>query len=156
VRAVAVALACAVLAAGCGGGSDHSRPAPPSDRAVISAWIDALNARDYRRAAAYFAPGAIVDQGRPVRLPDRAAAIEFNRGLPCRGKLTAVEDEGTTSLGTFALISGSGGPGANCDGSARVRFKIEEGRFKVWRQLPTAPAPPGTEAQGPWRAPFPA
>jgi hypothetical protein len=131
--------------AGCGGSADH-HGRPPSDRAVIGSWLNALNARDYRRAASFFARGAIVDQGQPVRLPDRAAAIEFNRGLPCRGKLTAVEDEGRTSLGTFALISGSGGGGANCDGSARVRFTIERGRFKVWRQLPTAPAPPGTEA----------
>jgi hypothetical protein len=144
-RRVALALLVAVLLAGCGGSGEH-RGRPPSDRAVIAAWLKALNAHDYRRAASFFARGAIVDQGQAVRLPDRAAAIEFNRGLPCRGKLTGVEDEGETSLGTFALIAGSGGPGANCDGSARVRFTIERGRFKEWRQLPATPAPPGTEA----------
>jgi hypothetical protein len=144
-RRVALALLVPVLLAGCGGSGEH-HGRPPSDRAVIAAWLKALNAHDYRRAASFFARGAIVDQGQAVRLPDRAAAIEFNRGLPCRGKLTGVEDEGETSLGTFALIAGSGGPGANCDGSARVRFTIERGRFKEWRQLPTAPAPPGREA----------
>lgn len=142
-RAAAVALA-AVVAAGCGGSSS---PAPNrSDRAVISGWIGALNAHDYRRAAAYFARGAIVDQGRPIALPDRAAAIAFNRSLPCRGHLTSVKDEGKTSLGTFALVSGSGGPGSNCDGSARVRFTIRHGHFTVWRQLPEPPPAKGTQA----------
>ena len=145
-RAGALALVAAAVLAGCGGGSD--KPAPPdrSDRAVIAGWLHALNAHDYRRAAGYFARGAIVDQGRPLALPDRKAAIAFNRGLPCKGRLKTVRDEGRTSLGTFALISGSGGPSANCDGSARVRFTIKHGRFAVWRQLPEAPPPHGTEA----------
>jgi hypothetical protein len=150
VRRAAVGLLATGLLAGCGGSGDgvHRGPAPRarSDRAVIAAWLKALNARDYRRAAGFFARGAIVDQGQAVRLPDRAAAIEFNRSLPCRGRLTAVKDEGHTSLGTFVLIAGSGGPGANCNGSARVRFTIDRGRFKEWRQLPAAPAPPGSEA----------
>jgi hypothetical protein len=147
-RRAALALLVAGLMTGCGGAGEH-RVRPPSDRAVIAAWLDALNAHRYAKAASYFAPHAIVDQGRPVRLPDRAAAIAFNRSLPCRGKLTSVEDEGATSLGTFALVAGSGGSGANCEGSARVRFKIERGRFKRWRQLlgPIVPAaPPGTTA----------
>jgi hypothetical protein len=150
VRRAALALLVTGLLAGCGGSGDgdHRGPAPRtrSDRAVIAAWLKALNARDYSRAAGFFARGAIVDQGQALRLPDRAAAIEFNRSLPCRGRLTAVKDEGHTSLGTFALVAGSGGPGANCNGSARVRFTIDRGRFKEWRQLPAAPAPPGSEA----------
>jgi ketosteroid isomerase-like protein len=148
-RRAALALLIAGLVAGCGGSGDH-HSRPPSDRAVIAAWLDALNAHDYARAASFFARGAIVDQGRPVRLPDRAAAIAFNRSLPCRGTLTLVEDEGDTSLATFALVAGSGGRGSNCDGSARVRFKIQRGRFKRWRQLlgPVVPAapPPGSQA----------
>jgi hypothetical protein len=147
-RGAALALVVAGLVAGCGGSGEH-HPRPPSDRAVIAAWLKALNAHDYARAASFFARGAIVDQGRPVRLPDRAAAIAFNRSLPCRGTLTSVEDEGATSLGTFTLVAGSGGPGANCEGSARVRFKIQRGRFERWRQLlaPVVPAaPPGSQA----------
>jgi hypothetical protein len=146
-RAAAVVLAAALLA-GCGGGGGGDKPAPQrrSDRAIIAAWLDALNARDYDRAAGFFAKGAIVDQGQPVRLPDRAAAREFNSSLPCKGKLTVVKDEGRTTLGTFTLSAGSGGPGSNCDGSATVRFTIESGRFTKWRQLPQAPAVPGSEA----------
>ena len=142
-RAVPALLA-ALLVAGCGG---SKTPAPhPSDRAVISGWITALNAHDYRRAAGYFARGAIVDQGQPIELPNRAAAIAFNRGLPCKGRLSSVRDEGRTSLGTFSLVHGSGGPSANCDGSARVRFTIRDGHFIVWRQLPEPPPPRGSEA----------
>jgi hypothetical protein len=144
VRAAALALVAAAALAGCGG----SEKPPPhrSDRALIAGWLHALNAHDYGRAAGYFARDAIVDQGRPLALPDREAAIAFNRSLPCKGRLKSVRDEGRTSLGTFALVSGSGGPSANCDGSARVRFTIKGGRFTVWRQLPEPPPPRGTEA----------
>jgi hypothetical protein len=148
VRGIAVAVT-AVLLAGCGGGGgDDPKPAPPqrSDRAIIAAWLDALNARDYDRAAGFFAKDAIVDQGQPARLPDRSAARAFNRSLPCKGKLATVKDEGPTTLGTFTLRPGSGGPSSNCDGSASVRFTIKAGRFTHWRQLPQAPAQPGTEA----------
>jgi hypothetical protein len=146
--AAAIAVTAAITFAGCGGGGDETKPAPPqrSDRAVIAAWIKALNASDYDRAAGFFAKGAIVDQGQPVRLPDRDAARAFNSSLPCKGRLTTVKDEGATSVGTFALKRGSGGPGSNCDGSATVRFRIVGGRFTRWRQLPQAPAVPGTEA----------
>jgi hypothetical protein len=147
-RAAAALAAACLLVAGCGGGGDEDKPSPPqrSDRAIIAAWLDALNAREYDRAAGFFAKGAIVDQGRPVRLPDRAAAREFNSSLPCKGTLTTVKDEGRTTLGTFTLKAGSGGPGSSCDGSATVRFTIESGRFTKWRQLPQAPTQPGTEA----------
>jgi hypothetical protein len=146
--AAVIAVTAAITLAGCGGGGDQSKPGPPqrSDRAVIGAWLHALNARDYDRAAGFFAKGAIVDQGQPVRLPDRAAARAFNSSLPCKGRLSTVKDEGATTLATFALRRGSGGPGSNCDGSATVRFRIVGGRFTRWRQLPQAPAVPGTEA----------
>ena len=77
----------------------------------------------------------------------RADAIEFNRSLPCRAEVTDVEDEGRTSLATFQLYDGPGGP---CTGSVRVRFTILHRRFEVFRQLPDSPADdtpvPGVEA----------
>jgi hypothetical protein len=128
--------------AGCGGGDG----AHPSDEEVIRGWVTAVSRGDYERAAAYFAPGAIVEQLEVVRLPDRAAAIEFNRSLPCRADLTDVDDEGATTLAAFRLREGRDGrcgPGEGAGESARVRFLIRDGRILEWRQLPEAPVPEG-------------
>jgi hypothetical protein len=112
-------------------------PAPPvrePSRAeqLIQAWLAALQLDDYERAASYFAPDALVDQGDPIRLRTRADAIRFNRGLPCRAHLSAVRRERRTTLATFLLADG---PGGTCSGSVRVRFTIRHGRFTAFRQL---------------------
>ena len=124
--------------------SPSSLPTTTSDRAasrVVGDWVRALNDGDYERAAGFFARGAIVDQGRPIRLRNRAAARIFNATLPCRADLVDVEDEpGPRALASFRLRAGPGGP---CEGSARVRVTIENGRFTEWRQLPQAPEPSG-------------
>lgn len=146
-RAALLALLALVALAGCGSEAQRReapRPKPAaSDEQLIRGWSRALNAGDYRKAAAYFARGAVVEQVQEHRLPTRADAIIFNRGLPCRADVTDVEDEGRTSLASFSLRRGPGGP---CKGSARVRFKIKRGKFTEWRQLPEAPAPPGDTA----------
>ena len=104
-------------------------------------WIGALNRGDYKEAASYFAKNAIIDQGRPFRLGDAAAARSFNASLPCRARLTEVEDEpGPKALASFILSTGPGGP---CDGRVQVRVTIHDGRFTEWRQLPEAPEPEG-------------
>ena len=133
--------------AGCDSGGGNEPVQPPddtSDRAasrVVGDWVRALNDGDYERAAGFFARGAIVDQGRPIRLRNRAAARIFNATLPCRADLIDVEDEpGPRALASFRLRAGPGGP---CEGSARVRVAIENGRFTEWRQLPQAPEPSG-------------
>ena len=150
-RAAARAAALSALALGavgltaCGGGGDDG----PSEEEVIRGWSGALNAGKYERAASYFAPGAVVEQQREFRLPDREAAIFFNRTLPCRADVTDVEDEGRTTLAAFRLREGRGGrcgPGNGAGESARVRFVIEDGRILEWRQLPEAPVPEGNVA----------
>jgi hypothetical protein len=123
-------------------------PAPPAanpSRAeqLIQAWLAALELEDYRRAASYFARGALVDQGDPFRLATRGDAITFNRELPCRAHLTGVRRERHTALATFLL---SDGPGGSCNGSVRVRFTIRHGRFTVFRQLLDDPAAPSVSA----------
>lgn len=143
----------AVALTGCdGSGGDDEKPKrsqqesaaeKPSDARIIRAWSRALNSRNYDLAAAFFAPKAIVDQGTPFRLPNRAAAVAFNRSLPCKGTITEVEDEGATSLASFRLSKGPGGP---CRGRARVRFTIRDGKFREFRQLPGAPIPQGDAA----------
>ena len=133
--------------AGCDSGSDDeaaTAPAPREDEPgygrVIRDWSKAINAERYDRAASFFAPGAIVEQGREFRLADREAAVVFNRTLPCKADVTDVDGEGDSLLAAFRLREG---PGGSCDGSARVRFRFRNGKFTEWRQLPEAEAPPG-------------
>ncbi|MEX2194605.1 MAG: nuclear transport factor 2 family protein [Thermoleophilaceae bacterium] len=166
-RALALlAIGAALGSAGCdlGGGEDDDAGAPPdrspvppsadhadrarpdadaSDREVIDGWVKAVAGRRYERAAAYFAPNAVVEQAGEIRLRTRSDAIAFNRSLPCSAELTDVEDEGGTSLAAFRLLPGAGGP---CEGSARVRFTIRDGLIREWRQLPEPAAPQGDEA----------
>ena len=77
--------------------------------------------------------GALIDQGIPYRLRDRAAARLWNSGLPCRADLTKVEDEGAKVLASFRLRAGPGGP---CAGIVKVRFAFRDGRFSEFVQLP--------------------
>ena len=58
-------------------------------------------------------------------MPNRAAAKLFNSGLPCRGGLVEVEDEGDGVLATFRLRDGPGGAAT----FVRVRFAFRGGRF---------------------------
>jgi hypothetical protein len=131
--------------AGCGGGSDPDEVRPPhlSDAQVIRGWVAALNAADYVSAASYFAPDALVQQIGVFHLHTRAAAIAFNRSLPCKGKVTKTNDEGRTTVATFSLSPGPFAAPEACDEPVRVRFLIEDGKFKEWRQLLESPPAPG-------------
>jgi hypothetical protein len=137
------------------GGCDSSEPPPEPDEPtgirsyegrVIRGWLLALDRQDYTQAAYYFAPNALIDQGRPFRLRTPAAAVEFNALLPCRADLFRLKDEGDRVLATFTLREGPGGP---CTGLVKVRYTIREGKFTEWRQLPESrplPAPPRSSA----------
>src|SRR5215217_7923243 len=96
--ATAVLLALAVLA-GCDSSSPDPVHAKPDslhsyNGRVIRGWLLALERQDYEQAAYYFAPGAIIDQGRPFRLLTPAQARDFNASLPCRADLVHLRDEG--------------------------------------------------------------
>jgi hypothetical protein len=144
-RLTILALALATLG-GCDlSSSDDPEPArsasPPTKRysyeaRVIRGWLLALERQDYDGAAYYFAPGAIIDQGRPYRLRDQAAARAFNAALPCRADLIDLKHESETVLASFRLRRG---PGGECSGVVKVRYTIREGKFTEWRQLPEAP-----------------
>ena len=119
-------------------GDGEPRAGEPGEAQAIRAWSIALNKEDYEKAASYFAEDAIVEQAGEVRLRDRDAAVALNQSLPCKADVTDVEDEGKTVLAAFRL---RGGPAGGCDGgTARVRFRFEDGKFSEWRQL-TAPPP---------------
>lgn len=163
--ACAAGLAAVALAACGGGGGDEAekgertqtstaperspqisvlpKAGEPQEAGPIRSWSAAVNRGRYREAAAFFAPDAVIEQGREFRLPGRAAAIAFNKGLPCRADVTDVDDEGDTVLAAFRLRDG---PGGDCDGSARVRFRFRGQRFREWRQLAEPQTPPGAVA----------
>ena len=101
-----------------------------------------MNARHFKRAASFFARDAIVDQGQPIRLPDRSAAVAFNKSLPVQATVTDVKDEGRTIVAAFKLRPGSG-PKRACDSNARVRFRFSGNKFTEWRQLLEPESAPG-------------
>lgn len=132
-------LVAALALGGCsaGGEPEPELPGPArgsAEERAIRGWSAALNRGDYDEAAGFFARGAIVEQGRSYRLPDRGAAVAFNRSLPCRAEVTDVDREGATLVAAFRLRAGPG-PSESCAGDARVRFGFREGKFSEWRQL---------------------
>lgn len=138
---------------GCGGDDGHkSRVGPPksdhalADEAVVRLWSRALYEGHYGRAAGFFAPRAIVQQGDTRVLRTRAEAIAFNRSLTCRANVLSIrhEKEGVL-LVTFNLAPGPRG-GCSTGGRVRVRFGIRRGLIEAWHQLPEAPKPPGRNA----------
>jgi hypothetical protein len=133
---------CAVLIAlaGCDSGSGDENGTKSDEGVLIRDWLMALERGDYGHAADFFAPGALIDQGIPYRLRNRAAARLFNSGLPCRADLVEVDDEGERVLATFRLRNG---PGGSCDGFVKVRFAFRDGRFSEFLQLEQEPAGPG-------------
>jgi hypothetical protein len=142
------ALAAAVAVAGCGGGADRppAPPAPPHSQSharLIRGWLAALNAGDYESAASFFARGAIVEQVGVLRLRSHAAAVAFNRSLPCKGRVTDVKEERDSTLAAFSLRPGRGGGRSSCDDGVRVRFRFRRGKFVEWRQLPQPAGPSG-------------
>jgi hypothetical protein len=142
-----LAAACAVLAlmAGC---DDSEQARPRAERGLrspegvmIRDWLMSVQHGDFGRAATFFARGAIIDQGRPYRLRNFAAARLFNATLPCHADLIRLQDEGVRVLATFRLTPGPGGP---CRGRVQVRYTIVNGKFREWRQLGTDdPQPQG-------------
>jgi hypothetical protein len=118
------------------------KPGEPPEAAAIRGWSNALNAERYNRAASFFARDAIVDQGQPIRLPDRSAAVAFNRSLPCHAVVTDVKEEGRSIVAAFELRPGTGPKGA-CDSNARVRFRFSGNKFTEWRQLVEPEQAPG-------------
>ncbi len=150
-RAIGLAASAALLvAAGCGGSGDDRQDAPTPKRSaaerVVRGWSSALNRDDFAAAAEYFAHGALIQQTERFRLPSRRAALDFNRSLPCRGRVTKVHEEGATAVATFTLQPRPGVPGTSCDGIVRVRFRARGGKFVEWRQLRQRAAPQGTAA----------
>ena len=132
-----------LLTVGCGGGDE---PDPRSDARLVKGWVAALARDDFERAASYFAPGAVIKQSERFRLEDKADAEAFNRSLPCRSRVTRVEDEGEASVATFRLRPRPGAPPRACNSVVQVRFRAKDGKFVVWVQLPRGDSPDAVPA----------
>jgi limonene-1,2-epoxide hydrolase len=136
-----VLLVAAVAAATAGCGSS-----PPSTESVVRAWSQALNSEDNQGAANLFAPGAEIVQGdRVVTLRTHAEAVEWNRELPCSGRIVSIKSAGHTATATFELGDRSD---SRCDGPgqrATAIFRVVKGKIVLWHQTAT-PTPPSSTA----------
>ena len=161
--AVLGAVAAALAAAGCGGGSDRrvstptgstggqstappptfpaleetGRPADPAAVRVIRGWTDAQRASDVDRATSYFSVPALVENGVAEQLVSRAAVRAFNASLPCGAVLlrTSASARRGFTVATFRLVNR---PGQSCDGTgnqARTAFEVHAGKIRAWVRL---------------------
>jgi limonene-1,2-epoxide hydrolase len=136
-RLLAAALVLALP--GCGG---HTASSPS---AVVRAWSKALNAGQNDRAADLFASGAeVVQDGSEIRLRGHRDAVDFNRALPCSGRIVELRTRGNLVTATFVLGDRES---SRCDGPgqrARAVFRVRGGKIVLWHQLPGPATVPTT------------
>jgi hypothetical protein len=146
---LATALALWTPACGGSGGRDTggSRGSAPSPEAVIRAWADTLRSGNIKRAAAYFALPATVQNGTPpFHLTTRSEVIAFNASLPCGARLLRTSSFGRYTTAVFRLTErpGRGRCGSGTRQTARTAFIVRNGKIREWRRLSDAsPAPVG-------------
>jgi hypothetical protein len=138
VRRAALVATAALALAGCN--DDHAAKRPSqkqmADEATVRLWTRALYDGHYDRAARFFAPGAIVQQGGTRVLRGHRDAVAFNRALTCRASVLSIRHEPKGAvLAAFTLGPGRRG-GCNGGGRVLVRFFIRRGLIETWRQLP--------------------
>lgn len=153
---VAIAVAFALIATGCGGDDEGSTTtteaspstepdvgdASPGDVEVISGWVDALRAGDTEEAAGYFAIPSTAENGPLLtKIDSKQAAVAFNESLPCGAKLISARSEGDFTTATFRLTERPGGDcGTGTGGKASTSFEIEGGKIVEWRRVETPSA----------------
>jgi hypothetical protein len=137
-----------------GGGDEEKQASKKPTRGevrVIRGWADALREGRVNEAAGFFAvPTIVVDGTNPRRsLPDKAAVLDFNRGLPCGARLVdAVRGRGKFVIATFRLTERSG-PGAQSGCSvgalAATAILVEDKHIVQWLREPDPVQPPDTD-----------
>ena len=158
-------VALAVGVAACGGdgprtdlttpGTDSRAPAPtptamvdPEAARVIRAWADTLRRGDVAGAARYFALPSLVSNGtQPIEVKTRAAAVMFNRTLPCGAKVIKLAPaEHEFVYVTFRLTErpGAGSCGAGTGETARTAMRVRDGRITDWLRVPDEEPDPGS------------
>ena len=164
----------AVLLAGCGGSGDEPEraepapaprmeavPAPRPERPdtrvpagserVIRAWLAAIRAADFEKAASYFAiPSRVQNGGPPRTLDNPARAIAWNATLPCGAILTGIRGgPDGFAIAEFELTDRKGSKcGSGLGAPAASAIRVKEGRITDWVRLPDGEAPePGVLAR---------
>ncbi|MCW2954554.1 MAG: hypothetical protein JWQ48_3724 [Conexibacter sp.] len=136
-----------------GGGTQRSGPAPsggsatsvdPAAVGVVRAWAHTLRRGDVPGAAGYFAvPSVVANGSAPVRLSSRRALRAFNASLPCGARVVDTQPAPHGFLiATFLLTErpGAGACGTGTGHTARVAFRIRDGRIVDWLRVQDIPA----------------
>jgi hypothetical protein len=113
----------------CGGQKTASAPD------VVRAWSAALDRNDNERAARLFAHGAQVVQNGELTLATHADAVRWNAGLPCGGRISHLEVQGTGQV--LAVFELQPRPQHRCDsngGQAATIFRVRDGEIVLWHQ----------------------
>jgi hypothetical protein len=157
--AALLALAVALLVAGCNSGDDSGTAiatvpggASPAKVKVIDEWATALTAGDIDRAASYFAiPSLTQNAGPKLEIADANDARAFNSSLPCGAELVAARPKDQFVIATFRLTErpGPGTCGSGKGHEAMTAFEIDDdGKIRQWIRVVEprtgGPSAPGT------------
>jgi hypothetical protein len=138
------------------GGGEEAKKEPkkkptPGEVRVIRGWADALRNGRVNEAAEFFAvPTTVLDGTNPQRsLEDKAAVLEFNRGLPCGAQLVeAVRGKGKFVIATFRLTERTGPgaqPGCSVGALAATAILVEDKHIVQWLREPDPVQPPDND-----------
>jgi hypothetical protein len=135
---IAAALLALLALTACGGRKS------PSAEEVVRAWSAALDQNDNEHAARLFAHGARIIQNGELILTTHADAVRWNAGLPCGGRISALEVHGRDEV--LAVFDLGARPQHRCDGIGRqaaALFQVEHGEIVLWHQIvcPSASRP---------------
>ena len=117
-------------------------------RLVLQGWSRGPPAGDHKRAAGYFAPGAVVEHSSELLLTSPRAALAYNRDLPVPGPARGgPPSRRISTLAAFRLA----GPSRSAVPERRAHARAvgdPGGKFEEWRQLDEPTQTRGATAAG--------
>jgi hypothetical protein len=143
-RLIALLVAIALLAPGCGGDDPSSSTseipggADPEAVNVIDEWAKTLSEGDIHGAADFFAIPSVASNGPTYEIETPEQARFFNASLPCGARLVEASPHGKFVVAVFRLTERPG-PGTCGDGvghKAATAFVISTvGKITEWRRV---------------------